>query len=320
MGRPKKIVSEEEKKPAKRGRKKNVEIQENTENVVTEELPNIASPRTAFVGKIPEAPETSDNPEDADSRIAAVERAMTHFMAQLNYKNREAEGKLQSETAAKKIADIQGVCAGYRSILAFLKDAGLCYDAGKSFEIPYLDRAVFTFSEKSKIVPDIKTLKESKGYETYVEKVEGALKSKKDYLFFESTQSRDVFYFRGWFSIINFLRDWSDGIISSYNRDVSLRETEKNKSLPFDDDDLFGEEKEENLKDPETEKEVLDGNIDDFEKDIDPLSDPEDTQDALLDETDKKDEDTCDPCFDDDLYGDDDTAADDAQNIPGDIF
>ena len=169
------------------------------------------------------------------------EGAVNAFMQQLRFRMNVIENTLQTEESGNKIAFLQGNCAGFRSLIAALKEAG--YDDYTNVKAS--ETFMFIFDEKdhswsvatgkysvlidwNQTAYDIEeVLSEArKPLETRINKM-------KDRLFYQAEKGRELYFVKGWYCILSCFEDWCVKIHEAYD----IAKKDHDNSLDFGDDD-----------------------------------------------------------------------------------
>ena len=169
------------------------------------------------------------------------EGAVNAFMQQLRFRMNIIEAGLQTEESGNKIAYLQGNCAGFRSLIAALKEAG--YDDYTNVGVT--DHAIFAFDDKDHCwnitTGDYSLLMLWEQTALDIEEVmseakkplESRINKMKDRLFYQAEKGRELYFVKGWYCILSCFDDWCEKIHEAY----SIAQKDKKNSLDFGDED-----------------------------------------------------------------------------------
>lgn len=151
------------------------------------------------------------------------------------------EGALQTEESGTKIANLQGRLAGFRRFMKIMEEDGKLLTTIplpiENFPVVYnVELGKWTCSEKD-------YFKLKKWYEVtkQVEKLifglsstlDKAVEDKKNWLFYQSTKSRDLHFVKGWYFSMTMFEDWCVAIADGYIAAKKAHEEE----LQFDEEE-----------------------------------------------------------------------------------
>lgn len=151
------------------------------------------------------------------------------------------ENSLQTEESGNKIAFLQGNCAGFRSLIAALKESG--YDDYTN--VKAAEQTIFAFDEKdhdwsvttSKYEVLIYWHNTALDIEEVMSEAKKALQTRidkmKDRLFYQAEKGRELYFVKGWYCIMSCFDDWCEKINDAY----TLAQKTKKESLDFGDED-----------------------------------------------------------------------------------
>lgn len=163
---------------------------------------------------------------------------MERFIMQANALAEYWEGQLQTEESGTKIANLQGRLAGFRKFTKIMEEGGCNFttlsEIQRDFPVRYdVKLGKWICSEKD-------YFKLKKWYEV-TDKIEKlifnlsstlnkAVGDKKDWLFYQSTKSRDLHFVKGWYFSMTMFEDWCVAISDGYSTAKEIHEQE----LKFD--------------------------------------------------------------------------------------
>lgn len=197
----------------------------------------------------------TDEGQDAGSENFVIQDIFGQLIMQSNFAAHEAEAKLQVEEKGNNVADLQGFCAGIRAFKSKAKEAGFnippaLFDTAnrmtpwiqeiensESGENAECDLALEELTEFSRQLDE---LSYGEKYSNLEKSMQEEIKKKKDYLYGEAKNGRDLFWVRGWdrgFSWVKTqikeLHYWK----SVKEQQAERRRKEKASELPFEDDE-----------------------------------------------------------------------------------
>lgn len=193
--------------------------------------------------------------QDVESESMEMQDIFGQLIMQSNFAAHEAEAKLQVEEKGNSVADLQGFCAGIRQFKSKAKEAGFdippaLFDTAnrmtpwiqeiensESGENAECDLALEELTEFSRQLDE---LSYGENYSNLEKSMQEEIKKKKDYLYGEAKNGRDLFWVRGWdrgFSWVKTqikeLHYWK----SVKEQQAERRRKEKASELPFEDDE-----------------------------------------------------------------------------------
>lgn len=141
---------------------------------------------------------------------------MTNLVKQMNGLAEFWEGELQIEESGQKIANLQGRIAGYRKFLDLLKkedvNTSVKGEIISIFPLEYNSEFKRWVCRKVDYLDLMVWEKEAKDADLILTKISVRLSelvnSKKDWLFYHSTKSRDLHFIKGWYFSMSMLSDW----------------------------------------------------------------------------------------------------------------
>lgn len=169
------------------------------------------------------------------------EDAVNTFMRQLRFRMNIIENTLQTEESGNKIAFLQGNCAGFRSLIAALKEAG--YD--DYTDVKRADVFMFNFDEKnhrwsvttgkySVLIDWNQTAYDIEEVLSEARKpIETRINKMKDRLFYQAEKGRELYFVKGWYCILSCFEDWCVKIHDAY----AIAKKDHDNSLDFGEDD-----------------------------------------------------------------------------------
>jgi len=190
-------------------------------------------------------------PENSVFLGGALLDVIEHAMKELRGTIDIVEARLQVEQNGNAIANLQGQCAGYRTLCKEMKEAGFTdFSENKESEksilfkkdngegLIYYDVAEdVKFETLQRLVVYNKTIQQASFYKTLQENLQVLIDKKKDYLYYEAEKSRDLHFTRGWHEIITFWDTRFDELEKGYQHAKHVKEQEernKKEMLPFD--------------------------------------------------------------------------------------
>lgn len=196
-----------------------------------------------------------DEGQKAGSENLEVQDIFGQLIMQSNFAAHEAEAKLQVEEKGNNVADLQGFCAGIRSFKSKVKEVGFDIqpalfdtanrmtpwiqeiDNSESGENKECDLDLDALTEFSRQLDE---LSYGENYSNLEKSMQEEIKKKKDYLYGEAKNGRDLFWVRGWDRGFNWVKSqikelhyWK----SVKEQQAERRRKEKASELPFEDED-----------------------------------------------------------------------------------
>lgn len=195
-----------------------------------------------------------DEGQEADSENLGVQDIFGQLIMQSNFAAHEAEAKLQVEEKGNSVAELQGFCAGIRQFKTKAAESGFdipqaLFDTANRMS-PWIQEIDNSESdENTECYLDIDALTEfsrlldelssSENFSDLEKSMLDEIKKKKDYLYGEAKNGRDLFWVRGWDKGFNWVKSqikelhyWK----SVKEQQAERRRKEKASELPFEDD------------------------------------------------------------------------------------
>lgn len=194
--------------------------------------------------------------QNAESESMEMQDIFGQLIMQSNFAAHEAEAKLQVEEKGNSVADLQGFCAGIRQFKSKAKEAGFdippaLFDTANRMTpwIQEIDNSEsgdnsecdLDFNALTEFSRQLDELSYSENYSNLEKAMLEEVKNKKDYLYGEAKNGRDLFWVRGWDRGFNWVKSqikelhyWK----SVKEQQAERRRKEKESELPFDEDEL----------------------------------------------------------------------------------